>query len=79
MALRETRFGLIQSELNRLGCREVCVSFVGADERVLFVWGEEAMSCPYALARHVLLRLPSFSGDREVWDALKRVGHSGLV
>jgi hypothetical protein len=79
MALRETRFDSIQSELDRLGCREVRVTHVGADEQVLFARRDEAITCFYALARHILVRLRSFCGDQEVWEALEKVGRSGFL
>jgi hypothetical protein len=79
MGLRETRFASIQAELERLGCREVCLSHVGVDGQVVFVRREEAITCTYAMARHTLLRLTSFCGDEEVWDALKKLGSPGLL
>jgi hypothetical protein len=79
MGLRETRFAAIQAELDRLGCKEVCLSHVGVDGQVVFVRREEAITCSYAMARHTLLRLPSFGGDEEVWGALKKLGRPGLL
>jgi hypothetical protein len=79
MALRETRFDSLQGELERLGCQEVRVTHVGADEQVLFARRDEAISCSYALARHILTRLQSFCGDQEVWEALEKVGRPGFL
>ena len=79
MADREARYDSIQSELKRLGCRAVRVTFVNAEAGVIFVLGDEALTCTFTVAHSRLLRLASFCGDEATWDALQEVGRKGLT
>ncbi|MHC4472701.1 MAG: hypothetical protein ACYTDY_15740 [Planctomycetota bacterium] len=54
------------------------IAHIGAEDRIVFVRGDEAITCPYALALHFLRRGETLCGDQVVWDLLLRVGHFGL-
>ena len=71
MADRDEPLAWIDTELVRLGCKEILLVLAEPEGQIMFVWRAEPFTCRADEARRALGPLHRHAGDQKVWEALE--------